>query len=253
LSNSTSKRLRVFAGPNGSGKSTLAGALGQSGNAHIKLGIFVNADNIERVLKSSNQLDFNQFKINVTTAQVRAYILSSGMSPGLLKEADIERRFSVERNVLHFHGSLNSYIAADIAGFLRHRLAEEGISYSFESVFSHFSKLDVIRRAKELGYRVYLYFITTEHPDINVSKVKIRVELGGHPVPEDKIRERYYRSMDLLYEAIKLSDRAYLFDYSGEYYEMVAEITDGKYVQVLDDDGRLPNWFVKYVYEKMRP
>ncbi len=40
--------------------------------------------------------------------------------------------------------------------------------------------------------------------------------MGGHPVPEQKIIERYYRSMDLLMQAIECCDRAYLFDNSSD-------------------------------------
>jgi predicted ABC-type ATPase len=39
--------------------------------------------------------------------------------------------------------------------------------------------------------------------------------MGGHPVPEDRIVKRYYRSLDLLMEAIKHTNRAYVFDNSG--------------------------------------
>ncbi len=38
--------------------------------------------------------------------------------------------------------------------------------------------------------------------------------MGGHPVPEDRIRLRYERSLKLLLPAITLCDRAVLFDNS---------------------------------------
>ncbi len=45
-----------------------------------------------------------------------------------------------------------------------------------------------------------------------MDRVKQRVKNGGHPVEEIKIRERYFRTMHMLIDAIEVSDRAYLFD-----------------------------------------
>ena len=50
------KRLRIFAGPNGSGKSTIHKQLITKGD--INFGIFVNADEIENLLKTAGRLDF---------------------------------------------------------------------------------------------------------------------------------------------------------------------------------------------------
>jgi predicted ABC-type ATPase len=72
--------------------------------------------------------------------------------------------------------------------------------------------------------------VATEDPIINILRVQRRVSLGGHPVPEDKIaaparrgtrREKgdktialYSRSLDLLVDAIRHTNRAYIFDNS---------------------------------------
>ncbi len=80
------------------------------------------------------------------------------------------------------------------------------------------------------GQSTYLYFIATDDPAINVSRVRNRVRLGGHPVPEDKIAPRYHRSLALLPDAVRATNRAYIFDNSGGRGEhtWLAEITDGR-------------------------
>lgn len=115
---------------------------------------------------------------------------------------------------------------------------------------SHPSKIEFLNKAKEKGYRTYLYYIATEDAEINVSRVANRVKNGGHPVPESKIRSRYTRSLDLLYSAIKASDRAYLFDNSsdGSNQVWVAEITDGTKLTIMTDTP--PRWFETYVLNK---
>ena len=56
-------------------------------------------------------------------------------------------------------------------------------------------KVEVLRQAKGLGFRTYLYYVATDAPEINVSRVSLRVSQGGHDVPVDKIVSRYHRSL----------------------------------------------------------
>lgn len=141
----------------------------------------------------------------------------------------------------------NSYLAAIVADYMRHCLLETRSSFSFETVMSSPSKVAFLKKAQQKGYRTYLYFV------INVSRVRNRVRLGGHPVPEDKILTRYFRSLDLLMEAIQYSNRAYVFDNSGENQErlLVAEITDGKELEMKTD--QMPMWFKRAVWDKIIP
>ncbi|HEX3674130.1 MAG TPA: hypothetical protein VHU87_07625 [Rhizomicrobium sp.] len=79
---------------------------------------------------------------------------------------------------------------------------------------SHPSKIDVLRRARALGYFNILYFVGTESPELNVARVAQRVALGGHDVPEDRIVARYKTTMALLPKAVAECDRTVLFDNS---------------------------------------
>jgi len=63
--------------------------------------------------------------------------------------------------------------------------------------------VELLAQAQRVGYRTYLYFIATDDPEINISRVRNSVKLGGHSVPEDRIAPRYGRSLDLLMEAIR--------------------------------------------------
>ena len=56
----------------------------------------------------------------------------------------------------------------------------------------------------------------TDEPRLNVSRVKNRVLKGGHDVDTEKILTRYSNTLKNLYSALKLVDRAYLFDNSDE-------------------------------------
>jgi predicted ABC-type ATPase len=75
------------------------------------------------------------------------------------------------------------------------------------------------------------------------------VKTGGHAVPTDKVITRYYRSLELLSEAIRYSNRAFIFDNSGDAKTWIAEITNGTDIELQVNE--VPTWFRKYVFEKL--
>ena len=107
--------------------------------------------------------------------------------------------------------------AMTFAEYKRERLLNEKVSMIIETVLSRSDKLDFVRKAKPLGYRIVSIFVSTESADINCARVKQRVSEGGHDVPEDKIRKRYNRSMDNLPLLAECSDELYVYDNSGEH------------------------------------
>lgn len=148
-------------------------------------------------------------------------------------------------------------IAQIIADFLRKKLLLEEKKFSFETVFSHSGKIDFIKQAKDAGYKVYLYFVSTEHPRINVFRVQVvRVGENGHNVDEETIVRRYYRSMDLMYEAAQLCYQAYFFDNSkeGSIHSMFAHFkvnAEGDKQWSEMDVNAYPLWFKKYYSGKI--
>ncbi|MEI7912909.1 MAG: zeta toxin family protein, partial [Verrucomicrobiota bacterium] len=148
--------------------------------------------------------------------------------------------------------SINAYFASVAADFLRQKLLENRVSFSFETVMSSPDKVVLLEKSQRLGYRTYLYFIATDDPTINVARVKSRVHLGGHDVPEDKIVSRYTRSLDLLLDAVRHTNRAFVFDNSrdGSDHLWVAEITDGTDLEMKCDP--MPAWFQRAVWDKIQ-
>jgi predicted ABC-type ATPase len=101
-----------------------------------------------------------------------------------------------------------------IADQRREACVEARRSFSFETVMSHPSKVDILIRAKSVGFRVQLFFVGTNDPQTNVERVAVRVAQGGHEVPTDRIVARWHRTMQLLHQAIAVSDEAFIFDNS---------------------------------------
>ncbi len=238
----------MFAGPNGSGKSTLKSYLPAK-----LLGVYLNPDEIEQEIRKQGCLDFNVYGVSTTTEEVFPFFSNSKFlqDEGLGAAVD---KLSLTDNRLDFsRGEVNSYMASVAADFLRQKMLANKVSFTFETVMSHPSKIDVLLQAQAAGYRTYLYFVATDDPAINISRVQNRVRLNGHDVPQEKIIFRYARSLDLLMDAIRHTNRAYVFDNSGDSKEgtqtWLAEITEGKKLELKTD--RIPAWFKRTVLDKI--
>ena len=109
----------------------------------------------------------------------------------------------------------HAYEAARIAAATRASLIELGRPFIAETVFSHPSKLDLVREARAAGYVVVLHALLIPE-DLAVERVKHRVAAGGHDVAEDKIRQRHRRLWALVADAITLSDTATVYDNSRQ-------------------------------------
>lgn len=238
----------MFAGPNGSGKSTIKSVLPEK-----LLGVYLNPDEIQADIEARGFLDLRHYGVEATKDEVVPFFENSA----LLKRAGLDEEAGSLRysdGKLSFHEVIvNAYYASVAADFLRTKLLERRVSFSFETVMSSPDKVALLERAQSLGYRTYLYYVATEDPDINVARVKARVNLGGHDVPTDKIISRYARSLDLLLDAVKHSNRAYLFDNSRQGTDRlwVAEVTDARVLEIKCDP--MPRWFQKAIWEKINP
>lgn len=104
--------------------------------------------------------------------------------------------------------------AQKIADDRREACVRERRNFTFETVMSHPSKLELLRAAYGAGFLVQMYFIAIDDPLINVSRVANRVAKGGHDVPPEKIVDRYSRVLDLLPTALLICDAATVFDNS---------------------------------------
>lgn len=236
-------RLRMFAGPNGSGKSTLKSVI-----SNDLLGVYINPDDIQKEIEQFDFLNLRNYSVETTKEEILSFFMAST----LLEKADLLEQaswltFSQDR-LSFFSVTINAYFASVCADFIRRKLLEKRYSFTFETVMSASDKVELLKIAQQSGYKTYLYYIATDDPQINCARVQQRVATGGHGVPQDKIISRYYRSLKQLPQAIKYSNRAYLFDNSGATATWVCEITDGKYTNY--KQAFVPDWVYRYVIEE---
>jgi len=233
--------MRVIAGPNGSGKTSVFHQIHKA----VHVGHYVNPDELASEFQRFGLVDLDRFELKPEPDALKHYLRDHRSFVTRAEQEGEPISLRLEQNLLKVEpGTRCGYTAALAAGFIREQLVASRQSFTFESVLSDANKLLEIQAAKDAGFRIYLYFVCTEDPLINVERVQNRVREGGHNVPEDRIRGRYARTLEQLEAAFDLSDRAYLFDNSTKEMELVLE-ADGKHLHARSES--IPAWAMTYL------
>ncbi|RZG88642.1 zeta toxin [Acinetobacter sp. WCHAc060033] len=242
-------RIRMFAGPNGSGKSTIKEYL-----APHQIGAYLNADELEKQLYATQSLALDDFHRDLSASALLEFLKQKKRKKDqkFIPLLSTEPKIIDDSLIIFEIQEIDSYLCARIIDFIRFEFLRLKISFTFETVMSHISKVEFLREVQEHGFKTYLYYVATVDPEINIGRVYYRVNTGGHAVPEQKIRERYYRSLDLLMSAIEASDRAYIFDNSshGEKASFIAEIEKAEVLKLNPAVELFPKWFVEKVLDE---
>lgn len=234
-------RLRMFAGPNGSGKSTIFSLIREK----VDFGVYLNADDIEGELKKSNNIDLKSFfDKEITNSELQKYINNHSL---LIKANDSGFSIGLEINksiVSSNNEIVNSYESSLLVDFIRYILLSNNNKLTFETVMSHNSKVEILKKSKNLGYKNYLYYISTDDVELNISRVRERVKEGGHDVPLDKITSRYYNSLKLLHKAVEYTYRTYIFDNSSDKAVLILDIFND---EITIHSDFIPSWVDRWL------
>ena len=138
-------------------------------------------------------------------------------------------------------GKFSDLQAAQKADNDRRQAIKDRVSFAFETVFSMPDKVDIMKEAKDVGYIVRFFYVCTQDAGINVERVAKRVAKGGHDVPEDKVRARYKRSMELLSKAIPIVDTASIYNNSFVKPILIAEKHQDENITVMPLQNTIPD------------
>ena len=187
----------MFAGPNGSGKSLLKACLPPQ-----LIGVYLNPDDIEQGIRDRWLVDIAGLGVVTDAGEILSFFRSSEFLAGAgLRDAACARTFA-DGSLDFRRVTVDSYLASVTVDFLRQRLLAQRQSLAFETVMSHPGKVAMLAQAQAARHRTYLHYVATDDLAIHVSRVRNRVRLGGHGVPEDRIESRYHRSLALLPESL---------------------------------------------------
>ena len=91
-----------------------------------------------------------------------------------------------------------------------------GRDYRFETTLGGRTIAQLLEKAARSGHRLRIWFCGLASPELHLRRVQSRVALGGHDIPEDKIRERWNRSRENLVRLLPLIDHLRIYDNSAD-------------------------------------
>lgn len=134
-----------------------------------------------------------------------------------------------------------SYKAASLVDKIREKFLYQSITFCFETVFSHVSKIDFVARAKANSYEIILIYIHLDTLELNEARVYQRVTEGGHNVPVAKIHSRIPRTIKNIAKTLPLVNEARLLNNSSRDnpFQIVATVKQGGRKYAVNP---LPEW-----------
>lgn len=96
--------------------------------------------------------------------------------------------------------------------------------FCIETTLATRSLMRTVEEAKENGYEVTILYFWLNSPELAIRRVHDRVMAGGHNIPVNVIRRRYYMGLDYFFnDYMPISDRWILADNSKIPFTVVAE------------------------------
>lgn len=103
-------------------------------------------------------------------------------------------------------------------------LAQQNQSFAFETTLAARSFAPFLRQCQAKGYQVNLIYVWLNSVKLAITRVALRVASGGHNIPEDIIRRRYYRGRKNFLELYsKIADYWIVYDNTKPQREPIAE------------------------------
>ena len=159
----------------------------------------------------------------------RIYVLAgvngagkSSIGGAMLAEAGIEF-YNPDSAAREFHLKLPGISQEEANGLAwqeGRRLLEKAIDerkdFTFETTLGGNTMASLLEKASGAGFEVRIWYVGLESADLHIARVRSRVAMGGHDIPEAKIRERYARSRMKLIELLPHLAELKVFDNTEE-------------------------------------
>ena len=94
----------------------------------------------------------------------------------------------------------------------RRRAISEGRTLAVETTLAGSGPIRLMDTARSAGYRIVLHYVCVDSPDQSLDRIRNRVGLGGHDIPEPDVRRRFRRSLENLPGAMARADEVVLYD-----------------------------------------
>jgi len=106
-------------------------------------------------------------------------------------------------------------------------LLEVDRSFAFETTGAGINYIKHLKKAQTKGYKIHLLFLWLSSPELAIQRVAHRVAQGGHLIPEETVKRRYYGGLkNLIQHYLPLVDSAIILDNSAKSTDNIIAIKD---------------------------
>lgn len=117
-----------------------------------------------------------------------------------------------------------------------HEFSGRGVDFAFETTLSGTSYARALTGLKKKGYAVHLFFLFIPSPELAIQRIKDRVREGGHNVPAEDVRRRFFRGINNFFKVYEpLLDSWMMFDNSKARPVLIAKRKNG-HKEVIDHE-----------------
>ena len=125
---------------------------------------------------------------------------------------------------------------------------DKGKSFNQETTLPTQTVVKQIKKARDAGYHIRLYFVGVENLETAIKRVHRRVEKGGHGVDEKLIRQRFEKLPETLRDVLPLVDTAFFYDNTVKFIQ-VALVRNNV---IVDCENDIPVWFWELIAKARR-
>jgi predicted ABC-type ATPase len=98
-----------------------------------------------------------------------------------------------------------------------HELIDQGKSFAFETTAAGKNYIRHLENARKRGYEIHLFYVWLHSPELAIKRVAQRVKQGGHNIPKETIKSRYFAGLkNIFHYYIELTDTVVIIDNSDK-------------------------------------
>ena len=143
----------------------------------------------------------------------------------------------IARGLSPLDPTLADFDAARIMLERMHDLRDRRENFAVETTLASKSLVPFLRECKIKEYETRLIYVALDNPETAVRRVAIRVAMGGHDIPEETVRRRFYRGLRNFFDVYcNAVDHWTLLDNSGDCWKPVAIKDDPTGQRIFDTD-----------------
>ncbi|HAA33387.1 MAG TPA: Zeta toxin family protein [Cyanobacteria bacterium UBA8553] len=116
------------------------------------------------------------------------------------------------------------------------QLANQRVNFAFETTLATRSFAPWIANLRQNGYLFHLVFLWLPNPELAIERVRQRVRMGGHDVPEETISRRYHAGIRNFFHLYRpLTDTWRFYDNSDTANPRLIAAGRGNVEEIIND------------------